>query len=97
MGSSEIEELDARSYGTTFVTEEYVRAAEHLGFSVDELDPNRQLSWWEKLLGKAREAGGPQAQALDARVRATVSLLVSSQNDDGGWSWTGRGGGSHGW
>jgi hypothetical protein len=36
----------------------------------------------------------PQAQALDSRVRSGVSLLVSSQNDDGGWSWTGRGGGS---
>ena len=24
------------------------------GFSVDELDPNRQLSWWEKLLGRAK-------------------------------------------
>ena len=23
------------------------------GFSVDELDPNRKLSWWEKLLGRA--------------------------------------------
>ncbi len=24
------------------------------GFSMSELDPNRQLSWWEKLLGKAK-------------------------------------------
>ncbi len=24
------------------------------GFSVDELNPNRQLSWWEKLLGRAK-------------------------------------------
>ena len=24
------------------------------GFSVDELDPNRKLSWWEKLLGRAK-------------------------------------------
>ncbi|QHQ34025.1 toxic anion resistance protein [Algicella marina] len=24
------------------------------GFSVDELDPNRKLSWWERLLGKAK-------------------------------------------
>ena len=24
------------------------------GFSVDELDPNRKLSWWERLLGRAK-------------------------------------------
>jgi len=46
----------------------------------------------QKLLGVAREAGSPQAQSLDGRVRSSVSLLVSSQMDDGGWSWTGRGG-----
>jgi len=48
----------------------------------------------QKLLGGAREAGGPEAAALDGRVRSSIGLLVSSQNDDGGWSWTGRGGGS---
>jgi len=57
----------------------------------------------QKLLGATNGRGfmggtggrgfvAPQAQALDARVRSSVSLLVSSQNDDGGWSWTGRGG-----
>ena len=30
------------------------------GFSVDELNPNRKLSWWEKLLGKAK----PMAQFM---------------------------------
>ena len=45
----------------------------------------------QNLLGATRDAGGPQAQALDRRIRASVSLLVSSQNDDGAWSWTGRG------
>ncbi|NQU22736.1 MAG: tetratricopeptide repeat protein, partial [Candidatus Nealsonbacteria bacterium] len=45
----------------------------------------------QKLLGGARESGGPQAAALDGRVRSSVGLLVSSQNDDGGWSWTGGG------
>ncbi|MGH7135397.1 MAG: alpha-2-macroglobulin family protein, partial [Pirellulales bacterium] len=49
----------------------------------------------ERLLGKTRQAGSPQAKALDARVRASLSLLVSSQNDDGGWSWTGRNGASN--
>jgi len=48
----------------------------------------------QKLVSASREAGGPQAQALDGRVRASIGLLVSAQNDDGGWSWTGRRGGS---
>jgi len=46
----------------------------------------------QRLVKTTRDAGGPQAQALDGRVRASVSLLVSSQQDNGGWSWTGRGG-----
>ncbi|HVX09744.1 MAG TPA: tetratricopeptide repeat protein [Pirellulales bacterium] len=44
----------------------------------------------QRLLGATRQAGTPQAAALDARVRSSLSLLVSSQNDDGGWSWAGR-------
>ncbi|MGQ9575090.1 MAG: tetratricopeptide repeat protein [Thermoguttaceae bacterium] len=44
----------------------------------------------QRLIAGAREGGGPQAQALDGRVRAAISLLVSSQLDDGGWSWTGH-------
>ena len=46
----------------------------------------------QKLLGTTRQAGSAQAEAIDLRIRATISLLVSSQADDGGWSWTGRGG-----
>ena len=49
----------------------------------------------QKLLSATRQAGTPQAEALDARVRSSLSLLVSSQNDDGGWSWTGRTGASN--
>ncbi|HQU41753.1 MAG TPA: tetratricopeptide repeat protein, partial [Pirellulales bacterium] len=49
----------------------------------------------QRLVGATRQAGTPQAEALDARVRSSLSLLVSSQNDDGGWSWTGRGGASN--
>ena len=45
----------------------------------------------EKLLAGTRQAGGPEAQALDAAVRANIGLLVSAQNDDGGWAWTGGG------
>ncbi|MCR4415379.1 MAG: hypothetical protein NUV77_23460, partial [Thermoguttaceae bacterium] len=46
----------------------------------------------QKLVAGTRDAGGPQAQALAERIRSSISLLVSSQQDDGGWSWTGRGG-----
>ncbi len=44
----------------------------------------------QKLIGATRQAGGPHAETLDGRVRASLSLLISSQNDDGGWSWTGK-------
>jgi uncharacterized protein YfaS (alpha-2-macroglobulin family)/TolA-binding protein len=49
----------------------------------------------QKLLAGTRAAGGPHAAALDERVRAALALLVSSQNDDGGWSWTGNATGSN--
>jgi uncharacterized protein YfaS (alpha-2-macroglobulin family)/TolA-binding protein len=45
----------------------------------------------QKLLAGTRQAGGPEAQALDAAVRANIGLVVSAQNDDGGWAWTGGG------
>ena len=45
----------------------------------------------QKLLAATRPSM-PEAQELDARIRAGVSLLDAAQNDDGGWSWTGRGG-----
>ena len=44
----------------------------------------------QKLLGATRQAGSPQVESIDQRIRASISLLVSSQSDDGGWSWTGR-------
>jgi uncharacterized protein YfaS (alpha-2-macroglobulin family)/tetratricopeptide (TPR) repeat protein len=43
----------------------------------------------QKLLGGSRDSGGPEAMALDSRIRGSISLLLSTQNDDGGWSWTG--------
>ena len=48
----------------------------------------------QELLTSSRQGGGPTIQAIDSRVRATVSVLVASQNDDGGWSWTGQAGNS---
>jgi uncharacterized protein YfaS (alpha-2-macroglobulin family)/TolA-binding protein len=41
----------------------------------------------QRLIGVSREAGSPQAQSLDSRVRSAVSSLVSAQMDDGGWTW----------
>ena len=49
----------------------------------------------QKLLGGTREAGGPEVQALDGKIRAALASLASSRNDDGGWSWAGRGDDSH--
>jgi uncharacterized protein YfaS (alpha-2-macroglobulin family)/tetratricopeptide (TPR) repeat protein len=43
----------------------------------------------QKVLGGSRDSGGPEAMALDSRIRGSISLLLSAQNDDGGWSWTG--------
>ncbi len=48
----------------------------------------------QKLLSGSRESEGPALPAIDQRIRSSASALVSSQNDDGGWSWTGRGGAS---
>ncbi len=47
------------------------------------------------MIGATRDASSPQAQALDARIRTAISQIVSAQQDDGGWSWTGHGSGSH--
>ncbi|MBX3441047.1 MAG: tetratricopeptide repeat protein [Planctomyces sp.] len=41
-------------------------------------------------LGLSREAGAPDAVALAGRITSSITTLVSSQRDDGGWSWTGR-------
>jgi uncharacterized protein YfaS (alpha-2-macroglobulin family)/TolA-binding protein len=49
----------------------------------------------QKLLAGTRDQDSPQAESLDSRVRSSVSLLVSSQLDNGAWSWTGRGGGAN--
>ena len=43
-----------------------------------------------KMIGQTREAETPEAQALSGRVQAAISQIVSSQRDDGGWSWSGR-------
>ncbi|NQT40728.1 MAG: tetratricopeptide repeat protein, partial [Planctomycetes bacterium] len=69
-----------------------IRIASGLETSTSDLMASLGL---QALLAGTRQADGPQAQALDSRVRSAVGSLVSSQNDDGGWSWTGRGGSSN--
>jgi uncharacterized protein YfaS (alpha-2-macroglobulin family)/outer membrane protein assembly factor BamD (BamD/ComL family) len=43
-----------------------------------------------KMIGATRTAETPEAQALSGKITSAVSQLVSSQRDDGGWSWAGR-------
>jgi len=43
------------------------------------------------LLGATRDAAGPHAESLDARVRSSIGMLASLQNDDGGWGWASAG------
>ena len=42
-----------------------------------------------ELLKTTQQAGGPEAQTLDTRIRAAIGSLVSAQRDDGAWSWCG--------
>jgi hypothetical protein len=44
----------------------------------------------QKLLQGSRQAEGPDAQAIAARIRGAIGQLISDQDNDGGWSWTGR-------
>jgi uncharacterized protein YfaS (alpha-2-macroglobulin family)/TolA-binding protein len=48
----------------------------------------------QRLLGVSREAGGPVAAELDARIRAVLGVVMLAQKEDGVWSWTGQGDGS---
>ncbi len=41
----------------------------------------------QKMLRVSRDATGPQAASLDARIRSAISLLVAAQAEDGGWGW----------
>lgn len=45
----------------------------------------------QQLYKKTRDAAHPQIDAIDARVRSSIGLLVAQQGDDGSWSWAGQG------
>ncbi|MDB5336303.1 MAG: hypothetical protein JWN70_1922 [Planctomycetaceae bacterium] len=42
-----------------------------------------------KMLGQSRHSNVPEARELAGRVQAGLALLISSQREDGGWSWSG--------
>ena len=65
------------------------RIASHLESATSDLMAGLGL---QKLLGTNPDAAAPRAEGLDARIRAAIGLLVSAQDDSGGWSWTGHGG-----
>lgn len=41
-------------------------------------------------LAKTQDAQQPTVVSLHDRIRSAIGRLVSNQNDDGGWSWTGK-------
>ncbi len=43
-----------------------------------------------KMIGASRTTDTPEAQALSGKITSAISVLVSGQRDDGGWSWGGR-------
>ncbi|MAG92463.1 MAG: hypothetical protein CMJ48_01750, partial [Planctomycetaceae bacterium] len=43
-----------------------------------------------KMTGDSQTSDSPEAQTLLGKIRSSVSQLVTSQRDDGGWSWSGR-------
>jgi tetratricopeptide (TPR) repeat protein len=43
-----------------------------------------------KMTGASRNTDTPEAQALAGRIASQLAGLVSSQRDDGGWSWSGK-------
>lgn len=44
-----------------------------------------------KMIGQTRFSQVPEARDLAAHIQAGLALIVSSQREDGGWSWTGGG------
>ena len=42
-----------------------------------------------EMIGNTRESDTPDAQALSGKITGAISQLVSSQRDDGSWSWNG--------
>ncbi|MDB5385050.1 MAG: hypothetical protein JWM11_696 [Planctomycetaceae bacterium] len=42
-----------------------------------------------KMLGQSRNSNAPEARELAGRIQAGLALLISTQREDGGWSWAG--------
>ena len=43
-----------------------------------------------KMIRASRNADSPEGQAVSGRIQSTVVSLVSSQHNDGGWSWASK-------
>ena len=43
-----------------------------------------------EMVGGSRDEGTPEAEALAGRIAAAIAQLVSSQREDGAWSWSGQ-------
>lgn len=42
-----------------------------------------------KMLGQTRHSNVPEARELAGRIQSGLAVLISSQREDGGWSWAG--------
>ncbi len=42
-----------------------------------------------RMMNATQQAGGPEAGGLDSRIRSAVATLLATQNEDGGWTWSG--------
>lgn len=42
-----------------------------------------------QMLGQSRHSNVPEARELSGRIQAALGLLISTQREDGGWSWAG--------
>lgn len=79
--------LDVLSGHVTFCQARAIQVASPLDMATSDLLAALAL---QKLLAGTRDATGPQAAALDSRIRSALGQLHAAQAQDSGWSWSGR-------
>lgn len=84
--------LDVLFAPATWCQHDAVRLASSVDTAASDLMAALAL---QNMLDKSRDAGHPQAAEIDARIRSSISLLISLQNEDGGWAWGTQGSASH--